>query len=652
MENKIFALDIGTRTVVGLVLEFHGDKPRVLAAEIQEHRERTMLDGQIHDVPRVAGLVIKVKEALEEKIDFKLSKVAVAAAGRALKTASASVTRGHTALKEIDEKLVLALEIEAVQAAQRNLADKEQRLADYHCVGYSVAGYNLDGQPIGNLVGQFGSSVGVEIIATFLPRVVVDSLLNVVQRAGLELSSLTLEPIAALNVIIPGNMRQLNIALVDIGAGTSDIAVTSKGRIIGYAMVPAAGDEITEVLCEQYLLDFNTAERVKRCLTDEAGSVEFCDVVGVGHQVSSSDIIAAIKPVVDDLAKKIAGGILEINNKPPQAVIAIGGGSQTPLLTRALAEKLSLTRQRVAVRGREALEIEGQEDVLTGPQAVTPIGIGVSWRQNRALQFSDIKVNGRPARLISANGSGTVADALLAAGINARQLYGKPGLGKSITVNGKIQFIKGTLGQPAAIAVNGEKATLDTQVGSGDQISITPGQKGKDARLTVKDLLDRQFLPGEYLVNGKKQLVRPRITVNGSQVDIRTEIPDKAMVDVVFPQTLKNLLQWLDMAYENKQLLVNGKVVSGDTPVKSGDTIEIRDAHPEPPAGKKVTLKVNGKALAIEKESLILADLFNHINFNPSPPSATSKLRLTVNGKKARFITELKEGDDVTIRWE
>jgi len=89
LENKIFALDIGTRTVVGLVLEFHGDKPRVLAAEIQEHRERTMLDGQIHDVPRVAGLVIKVKEALEEKIDFKLSKVAVAAAGRALKTVSA-----------------------------------------------------------------------------------------------------------------------------------------------------------------------------------------------------------------------------------------------------------------------------------------------------------------------------------------------------------------------------------------------------------------------------------------------------------------------------------------------------------------------------------------------------------------------------------
>lgn len=73
----------------------------------------------------------------------------------------------------------------------------------YYCVGYSVLYFRLDGEEIGSLLDQQGDEASVEVIATFLPRVVVESLLAALKRADLEMEALTLEPIAAINVLIP-----------------------------------------------------------------------------------------------------------------------------------------------------------------------------------------------------------------------------------------------------------------------------------------------------------------------------------------------------------------------------------------------------------------------------------------------------------------
>ena len=77
------------------------------------------------------------------------------------------------------------------------------------------------------------------------------------------MEALTLEPIAAINVLIPPSMRRLNVALVDIGAGTSDIAITDAGTVIAYGMVPIAGDEVTEAISDHYLLDFPIGRKSK-----------------------------------------------------------------------------------------------------------------------------------------------------------------------------------------------------------------------------------------------------------------------------------------------------------------------------------------------------------------------------------------------------
>src|SRR5699024_11262364 len=90
--------------------------------------------------------------------------------------------------------------------------------------------YALDGEMIGSLIDQSGRQASVEVIATFLPKVVIDSLLSALNHAQLSVEALTLEPIAAIHILIPESMRRLNVALVDIGAGTSDIALRRYGR--------------------------------------------------------------------------------------------------------------------------------------------------------------------------------------------------------------------------------------------------------------------------------------------------------------------------------------------------------------------------------------------------------------------------------------
>src|SRR5690625_4265553 len=196
-----------------------------------------MLDGQIHDIPSVANVISEVKSYFEKR-HGPLNSVCVAAAGRSLKTRKAKVSIDITNDRLLDEESITHLELSAVQQAQFHLANdpNDDVATHYYCVDYSVLTYTLDGETIGSLLDQTGERASVEVIATFLPIVVIESLLAALSRANLSLEALTLEPIAAIDVLIPNTMRRLNVALVDIGAGTSDIAITDDNTVIAYGM--------------------------------------------------------------------------------------------------------------------------------------------------------------------------------------------------------------------------------------------------------------------------------------------------------------------------------------------------------------------------------------------------------------------------------
>lgn len=711
-EQPSLSLDIGTRKVVGLLTRRSAKGLQIVAAEKREHLTRAMFDGQIHDVEAVAEVVSQIVTRLSAKAGGPLCEAAVAAAGRALRTVRGTASRELSGLTELSRDEVFTLEMEAVQAAQGALAAMLQEGEGpqaYNYVGHSVAASRLDGLAIANLVGQRGRLAEVEVIATFLPRGVVDSLLGVLHRTGLEMTGLTLEPIAALNVIVPSTMRHLNLALVDIGAGTSDIAVTAKGSVTAYDMVSMAGDEITEALSEAFLLDFAVGEAVKRKMSARE-PITFEDILGGHHTASTAELTEVIRPAAERLADQIGQRILKLNGGPPQAVLLVGGGSLTAGLPALLAQALGLPEARVAVRGRDAIAgVEGAKSLLKGPDAVTPIGIAVAARDRSTLGFDYLHVNGvavrlfHPARL-------TVADALLAAGVAIRNLQGPIGKGLTVTVNGHLRIVRGTFGTPPRILVGGEPATLDSPVVHRDEITVEPGLPGEPGQATVADLAPKAGDRLEVTVNGTRHELRPLVTVNGQVAEPDQLLSDNDQVVVRPLGTVADVMAHL--GYEEPGasrplrfsldgvtqvvrraahiLRLNGALAGPETPVQTGDQLAITPVEPltvgEAAAGrlheaKRVRVMVNGQPyvvangtaqvtrngrpaspgdLVAENDAIavlpdtaapIFADLFPLIGISAAPPSPQAALVMRLNGEAAEFITPLRDGDQAEVRW-
>ncbi|SPF33166.1 ATPases of the HSP70 class involved in cell division [Candidatus Desulfosporosinus infrequens] len=700
--EPIFALDIGTRMVMGLVMIKNKEQGyEILASAQTEHRQRAMYDGQVHDVDEVARAVIKVKESLEKKLAVPLKQVAVAAAGRALRTEVAFAEHKEPLPVRWERETVLALEMEAVHCALRQLqAATEDDSQFYHCVGYSpIARWN-EGEEISNLIGQRGKVAKVSVIATFLPRTVVDSLVAVLGRVGLEMTSLTLEPIAAGQAAIPTNMRRLNLALVDIGAGTADIALTRDGSFFAYGMVPMAGDEVTEAICAHYLLDFKVGEKAKRELNKKV-QLNFIDFLGAKVVVKKEEVLNIIKPVVGKLAESIATEILNLNNGVPQAIILIGGGSLTPMLSETLAETLQIPQNRVGMQIRERLgEILGEKS-LKGPESITPIGIGIAALESNGLQYYTVMVNSTIVSIFELQ-LATVAEALLAAGIMPRSFFGKPGAALTFEWNSEMRIIKGTMGNPAQLSVNGQPGKLEQALKAGDQIAFIPGEPGEDARACIKDVLPAQEVKGIFW-NGQRENYLPQVFVNEQLVCETDEILDGYKITYIPNDDLKNLLKQKFVNLHKKEgieirvngealpidlhseIMVNGCQVEGSCIIYEGDSIEVRTSQitigelklqPKPlifsvngveiayppqetivswrglPVSEAQPLK-DGMDLRVQghKQMPILSDLLPYVKF-PEEVQPGSLLKLTVNGQLAEFTTILHPGDRLTIAWE
>lgn len=640
-QDIIFSLDIGTRSVVGLIVEPVADKFRVIDCCIQEHDERSMLDGQIHDVVAVAKVIEKIKWQLEAN-HGPLTKVAVAAAGRSLRTRRVSVEVDIRHRMFLSREDVLTLEFSAVQEAQSQLAQElnEQDFTRYYCVGYSVVNYYLDGEIIGSLIDQRGETAQVDVIATFLPRVVVDSLLAALKRCDLEMHALTLEPIAAINVLIPVTMRRLNIALVDIGAGTSDVALTEEGAITAYGMVPVAGDEITDALMNAFLVDFPMAEEVKRKLSAEE-PIPFTDILGLEHCLQADEIIAAIDGEIERLASKIAEKIIELNGKSPQAVMLIGGGSLTPKLPEKVAALLQMPAQRVAVRGADAIaQHVGTHPLLNGPEFVTPVGIAVTARRN-PIKYVTVTVNETVLRIFDLRKM-TLGDAVLASGLDVRRLYGRPGLAMTLTVNGRMKIIPGGHGTAPVILHNDEPAGLDSPIADGDYIVVVPGENGQNAIACVKDLLEVADTL-DITFNGQPISLEPLVLVNNTAQPLDHALSDRDDVVVRLRNTVDEVFQELTAIggippqTQNGQsiaftlngqeytiprfdvhLRVNGQQAAQTTRVRTGDIIEhrvtelplptIQDVIPlEDWVQEEVKIFFNGEPVTIKIASVLIS---------------------------------------------
>ncbi|MGN0317292.1 MAG: cell division FtsA domain-containing protein [Lachnospira sp.] len=574
----VFGLDIGTRTIVGVVGMMEHSRFKVVAMAQSEHETRAMLDGQIHDIYKVGDTIRKVKNELEKQLQVTLNDVCIAAAGRVLKTVNSSAEYSFDEETRITQEHIYSLNLLAVENAH-NMVNEEGSDVRFYCVGNTPIRFKLNGYDINNLEGHKASKIGVELIATFLPEEVVDGLYEAVEYAGLHVASLTLEPIAAMNVAIPEQYRLLNIGLVDVGAGTSDICITKDGSVIAYGMIPYAGDEITETIAKNYLVDFNTADKIKISASGKKkGLVTFKDIMGITQKVQASEIQKIADKAIETMTKEVADKIKELNGgKPVNAVFVVGGGGKMPGYTDMLADYLGIVKERVAVRGEEVLtsvdfDIDNfKKDSLY----VTPVGICTNYYSQKN-NFVFVTVNNDRVKMYD-NNRLTVVDAIMQVGYPNELLFPRRGAEIKFTVDGKARLVRGSAGEGAVVTLNGKQANLNSPIEQNDVIVVKESTVGEPASITIGQL-DEFNSVISFVVN-EKNVSCPRFAyVNGELKSEFYDICDGDKIRMENFYTVKQLFEFLDFDTKGLNVYVNNELADKNTRVYENFSVRTVDS--------------------------------------------------------------------------
>lgn len=707
-DKMVFGLDIGTRSVVGTVGYKTSERGFTVVAQCTKmHDTRAMMDGQIHDIGSVAATISQVRKELENQTGRKLNDVCIAAAGRVLNTATAYAEVTFDEETVINEEIIHSLEMLGVENAHRKMKEEtKDHEHNFFCVAYTVVHYYLNDYMITNLDEHKATKIGAEVLATFLPDEVIDGLYSAVQKAGLQVENLTLEPIAAMQVAIPENFRLLNIALVDVGAGTSDICITKDGSVVAYGMIPMAGDMLTEEIAKKRLVDFKLAEKIKLDTSTKKKAITYKDIMGLKQKVEREEILEDMKGSISNITRAVAEQIIQLNGgKPVSAVFVVGGGGKVHGFTEKLAEHLKIAKERVALRGEEVLSAVTflQEGIKKDPLLVTPIGICLNYYEQRN-NFIFVRVNDERIKLYD-NGKLTIVDAALQYGYPNEKLFPARGQELTFTVNGEKRMIRGELGEAAVIRLNKKTAGINSPIQQNDEIVIEESTKGAAASCTIGKLPEfKQTI--SFTVNGNKVTCPRYMQVNGEMVSEYYEIKEGDVIVSVDYYTLEQAMAFLDIVpqgriyvnhvpagpeekvYENFSINMeieeqtydvetaaeepyvteNYKELPEEKPIaaeKSAMTEEVASAQDpeapaqepqvqpqEAPAVKDIIVLVNNQPVVLKgKPSYMLVDVLDVYSFNLADAKGRQAV-VKVNDVSTNFMEPLKDGDRVALYWE
>ena len=687
-QETVFGLDIGTRSIVGTIGYRQGERFVVVAQEIREHRTRAMLDGQIHDINRVAATISEIKAALEEKTGLDLTDVCIAAAGRVLKTMNVHVDKEFDTETSISKEDMSTLVSMGVEQAFTQFQKENDSDVHFYCVGYSVVKYYINGMWMGQPEHHKAKTLGVDMIATFLPDDVVDGLYSAVELAGLKVANLTLEPIAAIRVAIPERFRLLNIAMIDVGAGTSDISVTNDGSVIAFGMIPCAGDSLTEIIARKCLIDFATAERIKKEASVKA-EIAYEDIMGLEQTITSEEVYAVCKPQIEKMAKQAADEIRRLNgDMSPSAVFVVGGGGKIKGFTEQIAKELELDPKRVALRGEEIMnDVDFPSDCLKDSTIITPVGICLSYYEQNN-NFIYVIFNGTRIKLYD-NNKLAVIDAAIQASFDRESLFPRRGKEVHYTVNGKNRVTRGEYGESATITVNGENVDINHAIKANDEIIMRESTQGRPAQVRISDLLDYHGKIS-VTVDGQELTLAKPIKVNGNEETSDYLIQEGDEVSLYSYYTYGQMYDYLKLNSKQK-LTVNGREANEESAIYAGDKLEIQvkeekqtqmhDANEPEKEVKPETVQVfkdmveqaakeekqeeetisdnksivviaNQKPVTLAgKDSYQFVDIFDYIDFDTRTVKGKG-IVTRVNGENAQYTQQLKDGDKLEIFWK
>ncbi len=294
------ALDIGTSKIVAVVAEVLPDGGGFEVIGIGQHSSRGLKRGMVINIESTVGSIQRALEDAELMANVKISDVITGIAGSHIRSFN---SHGMVA---IQDKEVKSSDVDRVLETARAVSIP----TDQQVLHVLTQEYIIDGQDgVREPVGMSGVRMEVKVHIVTGAVSAAQNIMKCVRRCGLEVRELVLQPLASAQAVLTEDERDLGVCLVDIGGGTTDIAVFVQGAIRHTAVIPIAGDQITNDIAMALRTPTGAAEDLKMthgcALRQMASASQMVDVPGVGdrgtRQLSRHTLAEVIEPRVEEL---------------------------------------------------------------------------------------------------------------------------------------------------------------------------------------------------------------------------------------------------------------------------------------------------------------------------------------------------------------
>ena len=372
-KNLLVALDIGTSKIVAIVAEITPDGALEILG-LGQHPSKGLKKGVVVNIEATVTGIQRALEEAELMADVKIRDVLTGIAGSHIKSFN---SHGMVAIKD---KEVSQFDVDRVVETARavNIPMDQQIL---HILTQE---FIIDGQEdVREPVGMSGVRLEVKVHIVTGAVSAAQNIMKCVRRCGLEVRDLVLQPLASAIAVLSQDEKDLGVCLVDIGGGTTDIAVFTGGAIRHTAVIPIAGDQITNDIAMALRTPTKDAEDIKMahgCALRQLASVnDVIEVPGVGdrepRQMSRQTLAEVIEPRVEELYSLIqrelrASGFEELLSSG----IVLTGGSASMQGMVELGEEVFHMPVRLGVPSYSG----GLAEVVRNPRFSTGVGLLVS----------------------------------------------------------------------------------------------------------------------------------------------------------------------------------------------------------------------------------------------------------------------------------
>jgi cell division protein FtsA len=377
-KDLIVGLDIGTSKVVAVVAEMQPDG-RYEIVGLGQHESKGLKKGVVVNIEATVASIQRALEEAELMADCKIRNVYTGIAGSHIRSFNSI---GMVAIK--DKEVTDADVARVIETAKAVNIPTDQQIL--HVLPQE---FIIDGQEdIREPIGMSGVRLDVKVHIVTGAVSAAQNIIKCVRRCGLEVQDLILQPLASSTAVLTQDEKELGVALVDIGGGTTDIAIFTGGSIRHTAVIPIAGDQITNDVAMALRTPTPDAEEIKlrhgiakQVLASPSDKIE---VPGIGDRgprsLSRQALAAVIEPRVEELFSLVQQVIRESGYEEllSSGVVITGGTSMLPGMAE-LGEDIFLKPVRIGVPEYSG----GLADVVRTPRFATALGLLEEARMQR-----------------------------------------------------------------------------------------------------------------------------------------------------------------------------------------------------------------------------------------------------------------------------